>query len=180
LEVRKFYAARVERIVSEAELNYCAREKRQSRYWLSQFPIGLWTLAVPPLLLSHTGAIVSLPCAVAPPVACAETSLPSIEHDASASPFESAVAVVLHAADVLAFASPSSDFAVAEPLPLPSAEALDDPWCVAVAFATSPGEVSASALPPEDETALAWPPLAFTVERLRESEIAFPTPLLDA
>jgi hypothetical protein len=155
LEVRKFYAARVERIVSEAELNYCAREKRQSRYWLSQFPIGLWTLAVPPLLLSHTGAIVSLPCAVAPPVACAETSLPSIEHDASASPFESAVAVVLHAADVLAFASPSSDFAVAEPLPLPSAEALDDPWCVAVAFATSPGEVSASALPPEDETALA-------------------------
>ncbi len=125
-------------------------------YWLSQSPIGLLTLALPPLLVSHTGAIESLPCAVAPPVASALTMLPLFPHDALATPFVSAIASALHSADAFDVADPLlSEVAVAFDLPVLLAKAVDDPPCFADAYPTQSGELSACASPPEDETAVA-------------------------
>jgi hypothetical protein len=131
-------------------------EPSHRAYWLSQFPIGLLTRAVPPLLVSHTGGIVSLPCAVAPPVTSTLTMLPLFPHDAVAIPFVSATASALHSPDALAVAAPSlSEVAVAFALPVLVAKAVDDPPCFADAYPTQSGEACAKALPLEDETAVA-------------------------
>jgi len=61
---------------------------------------------VPPLLVSQSGSAVSLPCAVAPPVAFTFTMLSGLSHWALAVAVEDAVALVVHAPFDFASAAP--------------------------------------------------------------------------
>ena len=135
---------------------------------------------MPPLLASHTGGKASLPSALAPPVASAATTSPSPRHVAVATPVESPIAVALHGANVFAVAPPRWSEIADAVESIQFAAAIEEPPCFADAKIMLPGEDSACALPAEDETALALPPIAFAVELPRESEIATPVPPSEA